>query len=69
MSPGVRIIHTPWKLGDDNCGGGTNIVDSRGVVVLHTARVKGVGIDLVSDADARMYAEIIVGAVNAWAKK
>lgn len=57
-----------WRTGPDqeNCSGGYNIVDHRGVRVAHTSRVVSGGVELVSEAEAAAHAELIVAAVNVY---
>jgi hypothetical protein len=61
----------PWVTGPDldNCGGGRNILadteSENSVRIAHTNRVVYGGEELVSEAEARANAELIVRAVNA----
>jgi hypothetical protein len=56
--------HTPWTTGKDfeNCGGGFNVVDARGVRVAHTSRAVFGGEEMVSEAQAQDHARLIAAA-------
>lgn len=55
----------PWRLGEENVGGGRNILDARGRCVAWTSTSSGVSSGAVTAAEARAHAEAIVRAVNA----